>query len=1325
MSFASKELFDKLNITKPKRTYTVDTLSGSQTFKNQPVAQGLKIRGHRERSTFTLPDLYFAERLPDVAEETPTKEQVELLHGYESYAECFPPQDMEAPTLVLLGRSASKLLHGDALNHAIPTLYKTALGLTLVGEFCNSCLPTSSRSSSSTLVSNGKEATGKGSDYLIQDVLALLPEDDLPARSQEERHFETFVKDNLRINDEGFIECPLPIKDRTRPFRDNRKEVYARTRGSLEGLKKRPEALAECVAQMEKLITAGKVERVPDDELDRKDGKVNFIVIFPVTSKDKQRLVYDSSWAPGTGTESFNQRLMKGPDASNPLRSVFLRFRERAVAFTADITGMFLQFYVPPEDRDLLRFFFWPEKESAGPLVQYRAATHIFGNTPSPPICMNGMKESVNHVPTPPSDEVKDYIANGFYVDDLTSSEDTPGAAVKILQDTKSVLGHFNIDLQKITSNSSEVLSAFASTDLKNGQIDFQESPVQKALGISWDPVKDLLFIRTLPDQLNKPFTPRGVLSTINSIFDFVGLTAPVVLTGRLLQRTLIPSKSSSTGGDPPGWDEPLPEAQREAWNTFTTCLPALSNLTIPRGLVPEGFTPKMQEVHTFCDASEDALAVVAYLRSAAADGRVVVRFVKGLSRVSMKGAHTVPRLELSAATEAVKLTQELMHGFRRKPNKIFYYSDSKVVLAYLANGSSQFPTYVANRVEFILNRSALDQWNYVSTETNPADTGTRPATPSQLQASSWLTGPAFLQQQDISEHITGTAPHVPACNLPEFKAKSFLTPAREPSALFEETVQSARSWRMAHSVAKTVMRFCNLFHLVLRKRPLPSLEEFDLDARATEMLLRDAQLKHFPEIFTMGDKQPLSQGHPLSSLSPTVGNGVIRVGGRLERGPGSFFQRHPLVVPRGHLVASLLIRHFHGLSQHSGRHITSGLIAQGGFYLQKGSQAIKEFLRDCPLCRRLRGTLMHQKMADLPAERLEPTPPFDRVALDICGPWICTEGQTTRRHTSDRKAWVLLLTCLASRACHTEVLEGLDTNTFLLALRNFLALRGSASYFRSDRGTGFVGAHNQGDSTLDFDGLQTQMKLFGIQWSFQPAHASHFGGVVERKIGAFRRALEAALLPLGHRKLSLKEFRTFVTEATSIVNKTPLWAVSHDPNDIAPLSPQMLLTLKRDDAESSPPTEFTPRDLLAYGPRRWRIIGYLSDQFFKHWRIAYIQDLTAREKWPLEQRNLQVGDVVLLRQEKVDKRNDWPLARVVDVRTSGDGLVRSATVETARYDSVSQTIKKHRYIRPVTELLFLATAPCPDTADDQPLALPNTPETSSAIIPQSRCAFY
>lgn len=58
-------------------------------------------------------------------------------------------------------------------------------------------------------------------------------------------------------------------------------------------------------------------------------------------------------------------------------------------------------------------------------------------------------------------------------------------------------------------------------------------------------------------------------------------------------------------------------------------------------------------------------------------------------------------------------------------------------------------------------------------------------------------------------------------------------------------------------------------------------------------------------------------------------------------------------------------------------------------------------------------------------------------------------------------KGYLALFVCLATKACHIEVVSDMTTDAFLAAFRRFIARRGYCAHMYSDNGTNFVGAAN------------------------------------------------------------------------------------------------------------------------------------------------------------------------------------------------------------------------------------------------------------------------
>ena len=294
---------------------------------------------------------------------------------------------------------------------------------------------------------------------------------------------------------------------------------------------------------------------------------------------------------------------------------------------------------------------------------------------------------------------------------------------------------------------------------------------------------------------------------------------------------------------------------------------------------------------------------------------------------------------------------------------------------------------------------------------------------------------------------------------------------------------------------------------------------------------------------------------------------------------------------------------------------------------------------------------------------------------MDYFGPYVTKEGR------KERKRYGALFTCLVSRAVHIEVAHSLDTDSFLHALRRFIARRGQVREIRSDNGTNFVGARRElreAINEMDQKEITEKLRQQNIHWKFNPPAASHMGGVWERQIRTTRRILDTLLHEHGSR-LDDESLQTLMREVESILNSRPLTVISSDVKDPYPLSPNQILTMKT-SIVLPPPGKFQRNDI--YMRRRWRLVQYLCNLFWSRWKREYLPTLQERAKWNKVKRNLKVDDIVLVRDENAPQ-NVWPMGVVTRVEPDSKGLVRSVVLRT-------HTTELHR---PVNKLILMLTA--------------------------------
>ncbi|XP_059827074.1 uncharacterized protein LOC132394708 [Hypanus sabinus] len=162
------------------------------------------------------------------------------------------------------------------------------------------------------------------------------------------------------------------------------------------------------------------------------------------------------------------------------------------------------------------------------------------------------------------------------------------------------------------------------------------------------------------------------------------------------------------------------------------------------------------------------------------------------------------------------------------------------------------------------------------------------------------------------------------------------------------------------------------------------------------------------------------------------------------------------------------------------------------------------------------------------------------------------------------------------------------------------------------------------------------------------------------------------------HTLLAHEVLCTLMAEVTAIINAQSFLPVSSDPENPFILSPSMLLTQKA--GAPPPPGDFSDKDLYT---KQWRQVQALANQFWPRWRQKYLPLLQQRQKWTEPRRNLQVEDLVLLR-DKQAARNSWPTARITATFPSGDGHVRKIELKTTDQGDVKI------YQGPVTEVILL-----------------------------------
>ena len=141
--------------------------------------------------------------------------------------------------------------------------------------------------------------------------------------------------------------------------------------------------------------------------------------------------------------------------------------------------------------------------------------------------------------------------------------------------------------------------------------------------------------------------------------------------------------------------------------------------------------------------------------------------------------------------------------------------------------------------------------------------------------------------------------------------------------------------------------------------------------------------------------------------------------------------------------------------------------------------------------------------------------------------------------------------------------------------------------------------------------------------------------------------------------KLTFEEFTTVLTQIEAVLNSRPLAPMPCDDDGIEALTPGHFLVGKPLEALPDPSDSYRPVSLL----RRWHLCQSLVRHFWKRWSTEYLHTLRHYKKWHSINKNLQVGDILVL-QEDNRLPLKCPLRRIVEVHPSKDGLVHVVQVQ-------------------------------------------------------------
>ena len=837
--------------------------------------------------------------------------------------------------------------------------------------------------------------------------------------SMDDREWLKKVENSLKRLPNNQFEIGLPLRDSVQ-MPDNYKQAHQRIEGLRRRFVKDTSYFEEYKNFMTDMLENDYAEEVPKDKIEGQFGKVWYLTHFGVRHKQKKklRIVFDCSLK--YRGQSLNDNLLQGPDLTNSLVGVLLRFREGMFAFSADIKSMFYRVRVPENDTNLVRFLWYPEHGLNKKPTDHRIKVHVFGAKSSPSCANYALRATTKNLE---NQSIADSIQKNFYVDDILKTANNESELVTIAHQVVKVLNDYGFKLTNFTSNSRELLKSLPPEKLSKylNELDIGQDdlPCEKTLGVLWNIQSDSFKFRVdIKNELS--VTKRNILSVLFRIYDPLFVVCPVIITGKRIFQEACENVT--------GWDDELNHDLKTRWERWLVELRHLENFQIPRPFFRISNSPENFQLHVFCDGSMVAHGAVAYIRrqdQKDVDTALVMAKTR-LTPLNRSTLKTVPRIELNAAKLAVILQQQIMDEITLQVDQCFFWTDSTVVLYYIKNNQSRFQRFISNRVAFIRSRTMIEQWHHVPGSENPADILSRGVGNAEefVTDSTWKLGPNFLHQ-DKSTWPTDPAEQ-PCVDEVEFvkDTSSFVVQQNLNPCL--QIIESTNDWyKLKCRVAYWVRFKLFLINKCLNNARL-TVDEL---IYAENQIWKTLQNFHMPQVHKYLINKSTSLPRHLRKLNPFVDDdGLIRVYGRLKSSNLDYNAKHPILIDCKSPVLDVFLEYIHRKSGHFGKEYMLSQI-RSTLHLVGATSLIKKILNKCIPCRKVHGKTSTQFMANLPAERLDDTlPPFSNTGTDYFGPISVSRG----RGRCKEKRYGVIFTCLVSRAIHLEIAYSLDTDSFI-----------------------------------------------------------------------------------------------------------------------------------------------------------------------------------------------------------------------------------------------------------------------------------------------------
>ncbi|XP_037028702.1 uncharacterized protein LOC119068942 [Bradysia coprophila] len=671
-----------------------------------------------------------------------------------------------------------------------PIAQNTHLGWILAGP-----VNSSNETNSSKIFVMTEAATDQSLPAILSRFWELEEFPKVTIKSLEDRKCEEHYEKTFSRSDGRFV-VNLPFKDKNLKFGDTRTVASKRFAYLERRFSKDQQLQKDYIDQIRDLEALGhaKCETIVHQD---SFYLPHHAVVKPSRTTTKTRIVFDAAAKSSNGV-SLNDKLMVGPRLQEDLLRILVRFRSYCVAVSADIEKMFRQVLVAPEDQQFQKFL-WREC-SQDAIKEFILTTVVFGTSCAPFLAVKSIQK-LAALECDENTRTKSVIHNDFLMDDLLSGGDNSDEVIQLVSELQSVLAKGKFPLRKWISNDQNVLQTIQE-DLRAFESlwDVPSQDSCNALGLRWHPGADKFGYKVNFDSKNVPVTKRSILSVIASLYDPLGLLAPVVVKAKIIMQ-----KIWRMGVD---WDAHVSDDIKTEWIELYGSLNKINEIVIPRWL--GSYSTKCLELHGFSDSSNEAYSAVVYSRMRQDDGSYKTNIVIAKTRVAPIKQITTPHLELCGALLLTRLLNYTVDSLKLERILLFAWCDNTAVLDWLRKEPIYWKTFVANRVSEIQTTFPSLSWRYVPSDENPADCASRGIGVTTLQNHElWWNGPQWLRQDE------SFWPNVIPPTNPEAEKEARKTVQACAVVVVDDRIDALAYSLKSDHVTKLIIRNCHLvnFH--------------------------------------------------------------------------------------------------------------------------------------------------------------------------------------------------------------------------------------------------------------------------------------------------------------------------------------------------------------------------------------------------------------------------------------------------------------------------------------------------------------------------------